>query len=141
MIGTLLYRTITICISNRITNSLGSDIFMAIFFNEWPQHIKVWSVNDVLSRSISLDLRRPIPFYWGYGSETIKDFLIKLGIKPLMYIWKKKHFFTKQWHHQTHQNYEQQCQRSQNFEFKSNFSLSKIGWTFSNSFLWKKKFY
>ena len=38
-----------------------------------------------------------------------------------------KHFFTKWGHRQTYQNYEQPCQRSQNFEFQSHFSVSKIG--------------
>ena len=38
-----------------------------------------------------------------------------------------KHFFTKLWPRQTYQNYEQPCQRSQNSEFQSHFSVSKIG--------------
>ena len=35
-----------------------------------------------------------------------------------------KHFFTKYWHHQTYQNYEQPCQKSQTSEFQSHFSVS-----------------
>jgi len=38
-----------------------------------------------------------------------------------------KSFFTKRLHRQTYQNYEQPCQRSQNSEFQSHFSVSKIG--------------
>ena len=41
-----------------------------------------------------------------------------------------KPFFTKQWPRQAYQNYEQPCQRSQNSEFQSHFSVSKIGWIF-----------
>ena len=38
-----------------------------------------------------------------------------------------KHFFTKWWPRQAYQNYEQPCQRSQNSESQSHFSVSKIG--------------
>ena len=38
-----------------------------------------------------------------------------------------KDFFTKSWPLQTYQNYEQPCERSQNCEFQSHFSMSKIG--------------
>ena len=37
-----------------------------------------------------------------------------------------KRFLTKNCHRQTYQNYEQPCQRSQNSEFQSHFSVSKI---------------
>ena len=39
----------------------------------------------------------------------------------------KKYFFTKERPRQTYQNYEKPCQRSQNSEFQSQFSVSKIG--------------
>ena len=49
-----------------------------------------------------------------------------------------KHFFTKWWPRQTHQNYEQPFQSSQNFEFKNHFSVSKIGWIFpKKKILWR----
>ena len=38
-----------------------------------------------------------------------------------------KHFFTKYRTCQAYQNYEQPCKRSQNSEFQSHFSVSKIG--------------
>ena len=38
-----------------------------------------------------------------------------------------KHFFTKEQPRQAYQNYEQPCERSQNSEFQSHFSVSKIG--------------
>ena len=38
-----------------------------------------------------------------------------------------KHFCTKKCHRQTYQNYEQPWQRSQNSDFESHFSVSKIG--------------
>ena len=56
--------------------------------------------------------------------ETVQDFLIKLGIKPLMYLLEISIFSPPR---QTYKNYEQSCQRSQNSEFQSHFSVSKIG--------------
>jgi hypothetical protein len=41
-----------------------------------------------------------------------------------------KHFFTKLCHCQTYQNYEQPPQTSQNSDFQSHFSVSKIGLIF-----------
>ena len=41
-----------------------------------------------------------------------------------------KHFFIKPCHTQTYKNHEQPCQRSQNSEFQSHFSVSKIGQIF-----------
>ena len=38
-----------------------------------------------------------------------------------------KHFFTKQCHRQTYQNYEQLPQTFQTFDFQSHYSVSKIG--------------
>ena len=38
-----------------------------------------------------------------------------------------KHFFTNYWTRLAYQNYEQPCERCQNSEFQSHFSVSKIG--------------
>ena len=42
--------------------------------------------------------------------------------------------FTKSWPRQAYQNYEQPCQRSQNSDFQSHFSVSKIGRIFPKKF-------
>ena len=59
--------------------------------------------------------------------ETVQDFLIKLDIKPLMHLLEINIFSLNKRPSQTYQNYEQPCQRSQNSEFQSHFSVSKIG--------------
>jgi hypothetical protein len=66
---------------------------------------------------------------YSYSLETVQDFLIKLGIKPLLYLLEISTFslnndivrLTKI------MNKLLICQRSQNFEFQSHFSVSKIG--------------
>ena len=45
-----------------------------------------------------------------------------------------KPFFTKYSPRQTYQNYEQPCQRSQNSQFQSHYSMSKIGLMFPKIF-------
>ena len=78
----------------------------------------------VCSRVLILLLR---PF----SIETVQDFLIKLGSKPCMHMYiGNKHFFTKLYHRQTYQNYEQTPQRLQNLYIQSHFSASKINGIF-----------
>ena len=53
--------------------------------------------------------------------ESVQDFLIKLYMKPCMYLVKISIFFTKSCHRQTYQSYEQPSQTSQNLYFLSFF--------------------
>ena len=60
--------------------------------------------------------------------ENVQDFLIKLDIKPLIHLLEISIFSLNNGGHYLvkNQNYEQLCQRSQNSEFQSHFSVSKI---------------
>ena len=58
------------------------------------------------------------------GLESVQDFLIKLDMKPSS---GNKHFFTKSYHRQIYQNYEQPPQTYQNWYFQNHFSALKIG--------------
>ena len=49
---------------------------------------------------------------WPAVLDSVQDFLIKLGIKPCTVAFMgNNHFFTKQCHRQTYQNYEQRRQK------------------------------
>ena len=66
--------------------------------------------------------------------DSVQDFLIKLGIKPRLYILKISIFSLNR---QTYQNYEQPPQSLQNLYFQSYFSASKINQIFLIFFLWR----
>ena len=65
--------------------------------------------------------------------DTVQDFLIKLGIKPQMHLWKISIFFTTWCHRQTYQNYEQNRQKLGTFLENKVLQKSK----FSNNFIIK----
>ena len=54
-------------------------------------------------------------------------FFDQVGHKTMYASSGNKHFFTKSWHRQTYQNYEQPPRTSQNSYFQSHFSVLKIG--------------
>ena len=83
------------------------------------------SVTSAVCTRVLILLLRP------FSIETVQDFLIKLGSKPCMHMYiGNKHFFTKLYHRQTYQNYEQTPQRLQNLYIQSHFSASKINGIF-----------
>ena len=61
-------------------------------------------------------------------------FFVQVGHQTTYAYIGNKHFFSKSFHHQTYQNYEQSPQRLQNLYFQSNFSASKIKRIFLNFF-------
>ena len=71
-----------------------------------------------------------------YSLDTVQDFLIKLGIKPCLHLFKISISFTKSCHCQTYQNYEQPPQSLLNFYLQSNFLASKIIFFFSMKNIW-----
>ena len=63
--------------------------------------------------------------------DTVQDFLIKLGIKPLLHILEISIFsLNNDIVRLTKIMNKQPCQRFQNSKFQSLFSVSKIGWIF-----------
>ena len=73
--------------------------------------------------------------------KSVQDFLIKLDMKPCMYVCNgNKHFFTKSCHRQTYQNHEQPPRTFQKLYLQSHFSVLKIGKlveSFQNNFSMK----
>ena len=63
----------------------------------------------------------------GWIAETVQDFLIKLGIKPPIHLLEICIFSLNNDIVRLTKNYEQPCERYQNSEFQSYFSVSEIG--------------
>ena len=70
---------------------------------------------EIGQKRVHSEVRAKIKFFFlthtilaGFTLESVQDFLIKLDIKSYRHLSSRnKHFFTKSWHRQTFQNYEQ----------------------------------
>ena len=102
----------------------------------WMYDAHIWKIRERKAIRQHKDTpQNPSILFWltrySSSSRDRPRFFDQVGYQITNASIRNKHFFA----YQTYQNYEQPCQRSQNSEFQSHFSVSKIGWIFS-----KKKF-